>query len=66
MKYSTDVFLFLAALGLRCYEGFPLDVASRGHSSFGAWFLIAVASLILWNTGYARHVGVSNCSTWAP
>ena len=46
--------------------GLSPAVASRGHSSFGAWFLIAVASLILWNTGYARHVGVSNCSTWAP
>lgn len=47
-------------------RGLSPAAASRGHSLVLVHgFLIAVASLILWNTGYARHVDFSNCSSQA-
>ena len=39
-------------LGLRCYTGFSLVVASRGYSSLGAWT--------------RGHMDFSSCSSWVP
>ena len=65
LKYSTDVFLFLAALGLRCYEGFPLVVASGSYSVVVRGLLIAVQGL--WSTWISVAVtrGLSSFGSWA-
>ena len=58
-----NLFLFLAALGLRCCTRLSLDAASGGYSSLQCadlWQWL----FLLWSTG-SRHVGFSNCGTRA-
>ena len=46
-KKSSFTYLFLAVLGLRCFAGFCLVVASRGYSVVAELgLLIVVASLV--------------------
>ena len=46
-KNTLFMYLFLAVLGLHCYEGFSLTVASRGYSLVRVCGLLTeVASLV--------------------
>ena len=47
MKSLFEVYLSLAVLGLCCYVGFSLVVASRGHSLVARGLLTAAASLVV-------------------
>ena len=49
--------LFLAVLGLHCCTGFPLIVASRGHSSLWRAGFSLQRLLLLWSTG-SRALGL--------
>jgi len=65
------IYLLLARLGLCCWVGFSVAVASGSHSLVAMYrLLIAVASLMecrqqgAWALGIAAH-GLSSCGTWA-
>ena len=64
LKIYLCVYLFLAALGLRCCVGFSLVVASRGYSSLWCTGFSLRWLLLLWSTG-SRCSGFSSCGTWA-
>ena len=54
----------MSVLGLHCFTGFSLVVASGGYSllqctGFSLWWL-----LLLRSTG-SRHLGFSSCGSWA-
>ena len=59
------IYLFLAALGLRCCtRAFFLVAASGGYSSLRCTGLSLRWLLLLRSTG-SRHVGFSSCGRWA-
>ena len=63
------IYLFLAALGLRCWvfvavRGLSLVAASGGYSSLQCVGFSLRWLLLLWSTG-SRRVGFSSCGTRA-
>ena len=67
------MYLFIGCLGLRSCEGFSLVAGSKGYSSFSAWLLILVASLVaekaLGCVGFSSYYALSSCGSealWCP
>ena len=66
LKIILFIYLFLALLGLCCYEGFSLVVASRGYSPVAMHELLTVVTSLSWSTGsraWAQQLQFSGSGT---
>ena len=66
LKIILFIYLFLALLGLCCYEGFSLVVASRGYSPVAMHELLTVVASLSWSTGsraWAQQLQFSGSGT---
>ena len=63
-KFIYFIYLFLAALGLRCCMQAFSSCGEQGLLFVAVRGLLVVGLLLLWSTG-SRHVCFSSCGTWA-